>query len=189
MITITSPTTVPEFRRLANAFLSGSRFPSGTQVYVVASTRGLRPINKIIPVDSPTAEADVQAALADTAPVGFSNDEERGNQVTYRVTVPDVSRLNQILIGPHGATGCLRVRRRAGSDPMPGDAVLGNIASTSLHITWNDDTTTIYDFPPETDAVAFTRGAVELFGFPVYQAIYGDDYVQQLKDSLGIPLE
>ena len=37
---ITSPTTVAEFRRLANAFVSGSQFEAGTQVYVVALTAG-----------------------------------------------------------------------------------------------------------------------------------------------------
>jgi hypothetical protein len=188
MIEITQPTTVPEFRRLANAFLTGSRFPAGMRVYVVASTRGLRPINKIIAVDSPTAERDVAAALAHEAPVGFSA-EERAYQVTYLVTVPDVTRLNRILIAPHGATGCKRVRRRKETARHPDHAVLGNIKSSSLHITWNDDTTTIYDFPPEVDAVAFTRGAVELFGFSVYQAMYGDDYIHQLKKSIEIPLE
>jgi hypothetical protein len=183
MIEITQPTTVPEFRRLANAFLTGSRFPAGTQVYVVASTRGLRPINRIIAADSPTAEDDVAAALADQAPLGFSQ-EERRNQVTYLVTVPDVNRLNRFFCIPHGMTGYKHVRHRRDSAAPPAEAVLGQIKSLSLHVTWPDDTTTVYDLPEATDAISLTRGALELFAFSVYEAMYGDDYVQRFKSVM-----
>ena len=66
-VTVTTPTTIAEFRRLANAFLTGSRFPAGTTVYVVASTAGTRPIQAIVNASSDTAYDDVQAALAVTA--------------------------------------------------------------------------------------------------------------------------
>jgi hypothetical protein len=183
MPTIKQPTTIPEFRRLANAFLTGSRYPSGSEVYIVMSTRGLRPINQVIPVDSKDSEAAIDAALKDPSPAGFT-DEERGEQVVYRVTVPDVTRLNHILVGPHGWSGCRFLKHRHNADAPPEGASLERIKSTSLHITWDNGKTSVYDFPPETDAIGLTRGAAELFALTVYQATYGDDYVRAFRARL-----
>lgn len=178
--TLTTPTSIEEYRRLANAFLTGSRFPAGTVVYVIASTAGTRPIQDVIWVSSPTANQEVATALENSSPSGFTPGEASA-RVTYRVTVPAVDRLSKMRVVLHGSTGSdLAPVLPAGAAlaAPPEGASLGDIASAELHITWtNGRGTSAYRLDPRTDAVFLTRGAFELFALTVYQAMYGSDYV------------
>ena len=176
---ITQPTTIAEMRRLANAFLSGSRYAAGTQVYVVMSRSGLMPISAIVPISSPNADRDVDDAL------GSAANQQANDLATYQVTVPaTVTALNLFNPGAHGPTTCTLVERAAGSAAPPAGAKLGDIKSSSLHVTWSDDSTSVYNLDDKTDAVFYTRGAMELFAFTLYQAVYGSAYLDLFKPSI-----
>ena len=175
---ITQPMTIAEMRRLATAFLSGSRFAAGTQVYVVMSRAGLMPILLIVPVSSPTADDDVAAALGSPA------NQAANDLATYQVAVPPTVTAHSVFNpGTHGPTYFTLVERTGGSAP-PAGAKLGDIKSSALHVTWTDDSTSIYNLDDKTDAVVYTRGAMELFAFTLYQAIYGSDYRDLFKASI-----
>ena len=174
MPTVTTPTTIDEFRRLSAAFLSGCRFPTGSVVVVVASTTGLRPIHGIFLEGAPTTDYDVATALAASSELA-----------AYRVTVPSVDRLNRFLPATHGSTGTKKIMGRTGSAEPPAGAKFSDVQCIEVHVKWGPDQTTIYDLDPRSDAMFFTRGAVELFAISVYAAIYGEDYVAQFRDGIG----
>src|SRR5438067_2513895 len=123
----TTPTSIEEFRRLSNAFLSGCRFPSGSDVYVVASRSGLREIYGIILVGTSTTEAEVEAAVAR----GRATHADPYDIVVYRVIVPNVDRLNTYSAIDHGSTGSSSTKARSGSAAPPGGAVLGDVKRIS----------------------------------------------------------
>jgi acetylornithine deacetylase/succinyl-diaminopimelate desuccinylase-like protein len=180
---IKTPTTIEEFRRLANAFITGAPFPAGRTVYVVASTAGLRPIQVMIDAKSSRAAEDVAAALAVRTPPGFTNDEA-AHRVVYELDVPETDDLSDIEWPPicHGLTYLFEARV-SGQVPVPTDATLGDVDRIELRITWKEKSVppSACVLPPTTDAVFLTRGALEAFADPFYGATYGTRYLDEIK--------
>lgn len=180
---IKTPTTIEEFRRLANAFITGAPFPAGRTVYVVASTAGLRPIQVMIDAKSSRAAEDVAAALAVRTPPGFTNDEA-AHRVVYELDVPETDDLSDIEWPPicHGLTYLFEARV-SGQVPVPTDATLGDVDQIELRITWKEKSVppSACVLPPTTDAVFLTRGALEAFAYPFYGTTYGTRYLDEIK--------
>lgn len=175
---IKTPTTIEEFRRLANAFLTGSAFPAGTSVYVIASTAGIRPIQGIVAASDPDK---VSKCLDDHEPHGF-RDDEADCRVVYQVTVPEIHPLSEVDPTGHVDTGEEDGILRGHTAEPPEHATLGDIDRVELHVNWTRGRgKSVYDFRPHTDAILITRGAREALMYPFYGSIYGDAHVQRLK--------
>jgi hypothetical protein len=181
---IKTPTTIEEFRRLANAFITGAPFPAGRTVYVVASTAGLRPIQVMIDAKSSRAAEHVAAALAVRNPPGFTKDEAKV-RVVYELDVPQIDDLSDILDPPicHGMTYLLDALAADGCEPIPTDATLGEVDQIELRITWKKKSVppSACVLPPTTDAVFLTQGALEAFAYPFYGTTYGTRYLDEIK--------
>jgi hypothetical protein len=179
MAAIQEPSTVDEFRRVAHAFLAGSRLEEGSTAFVVASTVGLRRIQGIYPsVDA------AQSAAGDEvdARLGWTREEEH-NRVIYPVRVPRSAFPNWVIVMEHPSWTdpvCVAPAPRF----RPGTRTFDQIRSAEVRVTWNDDTTTTYELSPDTDAVFITRGAAEMFAYPHYAATFGHAYAEALRDQL-----
>ena len=180
---IKTPTTIEEFRRLANAFITGAPFPAGRRVYVVASTAGLRPIQVMIDAKSSRAAEDVAAALAVRNPPGFTTDEA-ANRVVYELDVPDTAGLSDIEWPPicHGMTYLFEAQA-SGPLLLRTKATLGDVEQIELRITWKERSVppSVCVLPATSDAAFLTRGALEAFAYPFYGATYGTRYLDELK--------
>lgn len=181
---IRTPTTIEEFRRLSNAFITGAPFPAGRTVYVIASTAGLRPIQVMIDAKSSPAAEDVAAALAVRHPPGFTNNEA-AHRVVYELDVPQTDDLSDILDPPpcHGMTYLVDALVAGGGVRIPTNAALGDVDKIELRITWKKKSAppSAYILPPTTDAVFLTQGALEAFAYPFYGTTYGTRYLDEIK--------
>ncbi|HEY2025398.1 MAG TPA: hypothetical protein VGG78_00230 [Gemmatimonadaceae bacterium] len=180
---IKTPTTIEEFRRLANAFITGAPFPAGQRVFVIGSTAGLRPIQVMIDAKSARAAEDVAAALAVRNPPGFTTDEA-AHRVVYELDVPDTGDLSEIDWPPlcHGMTYLIEASV-SGPVRIPTNAALGDIGQIELRITWKEKSIppAVCILPPTADAVFITQGALEAFAYPFYGTTYGTRYLDEIK--------
>jgi len=184
---ITTPTTVVEFRHLANAFSTGSQFEAGTSVYVVALTAGSRGVIDVIAVNDPEAQSRVNAALARVLP-----GDATGPRAIYQVAVPladeeDPSCVRASFWDPtqHGHCYLEEMARDASSAAPPASASLNDVASMELRVTWkNDAGTSVYNLRPSVDAITLTQGATETFFLPAYATMFGDAYARRLRDRI-----
>ena len=175
------PETIPEFRRLAHAFLGGSRFASGSTVYVVMSTTA--PLYRVQGIYETQAEAESVISHHVDPRLGWAKAEEDGRAV-YDVTVPHLPFSNDVLVitkdewtGEQCALPTPPIRSADDRPPFR------EIESMELRINWSGRTTT-YAIPATSIAVFITRGAAEMFLYPHYADTYGHEYAETLRAAI-----
>jgi hypothetical protein len=175
-----NPETVPEFRRIAHAFLAGSQYPPGTTVYLVMST--VAPMHRIRGVFGELRIAE--QVLQDSVPreLRWTADEAKNRVIITAVVPGDSAEFNRVLIickdewtGESFAT----------SDPIvrPGDRRSDQIERMELVVTYASGPVR-YAIPKHAAAVFITRGAAEMFLLPHSLDTFGHEYERTLRGWL-----
>jgi hypothetical protein len=169
------PQTIPEYRRLAHAFLAGSRYPAGSTVYVIMSI--LAPLYRVQGVFSGLRETEAVLAAPVPRELGWTEAEAAARQI-IEADVPETPDFDRVsILGKDEWTG----ETLAVSDPgYPGERRSRDIESMELVINYTKGSVR-YAIGKQVAAIFITRGAAEMFLLPHALDTFGHVYEAALR--------
>ena len=169
------PQTVDEYRRIAHAFLAGSRYPTSSTVYAVMST--VPPLYRIQGVYPTVDEAEAVRAQPVPRTLGWSDAEAAAREIIEAV-VPDKKDFDRVLmIAKDEWTG----ETLAYADAInPGESRSSEIESMELVVNYGTRQAR-YPLGRQVIAIFVTRGAAEMFLFPHVLDTFGHEYEAALR--------
>jgi hypothetical protein len=170
------PKSVPEYRRIAHAFLAGSRYPAGSTVYAVMST--VAPLYRIQGV-FPTYDAAEAVRLAPVPrELGWSDAEAAAREI-IEATVPETRNLDGVVVITKDEwTG--ETLASADAAINPGEMRSAQIESMELVVNYSAGQVR-YPIGNQVIAIFVTRGAAEMFLFPHVLDTFGHEYEKALR--------
>jgi hypothetical protein len=173
------PKSVPEYRRIAHAFLAGSRYPAGSNVYSVMST--VAPLYRIQGVFPSLREAESVLAAPVPPELGWSEAEAAAREI-IEATVPETRNLDGVVVITKDEwTG--ETLGIPDASVYPGEIRSGQIESMELVINSRGGRVR-YAIGPQVIAIFVTRGAAEMFLFPHVLDTFGHEYEKALRGWL-----
>ena len=173
------PQTVPEYRRIAHAFLAGSQYPAGSKVYVIMST--VAPLYRVQGVFASLREAEAVLASAVPRELGWTEAEAAAREI-IEADVPETRDFDRVwVLTKDEWTG----ESFAMSDPVvyPGDRRSSEIESMELVVTYKSGRVR-YPMGKQVAAIFITRGATEMFLLPHAMDTFGHEYEAALRGWL-----
>jgi hypothetical protein len=170
------PQSVPEYRRIAHAFLAGSRYPAGSTVYAVMSA--LAPLFRIQGVFPSLREAETVLAAPVPRELGWSDAEAAAREI-IEATVPETRNLDGVVVITKDEwTG--ETLASADAAINPGEMRSAQIESMELVINYGARQAR-YAIGKQVIAIFVTRGAAEMFLFPHVLDTFGHEYETTLR--------